>query len=77
MGQNRKSKRTHIYVQTHYNAALVLQMRREVNFRWSIDLNVKSKLLEKNIKEHFYILSVRKDFSKHMKQGKRENKNSY
>lgn len=77
MGQNREPKPTHIYMQTHYNAALALQMRREVNFRWSVDLNVKSKLLENNIKEYFYILRVRKDFSKHMKQGKRENKNSY
>lgn len=35
------------------------------------------KLLEKNIEKYFYILRVRQHFSKHIKQGKRENKNCY
>ena len=44
-------------------------MRGEINFRW----NVKGKtlqLLEENMVEYFYILRVRKDFSKHINSAK-------
>lgn len=72
--ENREPKQTHSYMEAHYKVALLLQTRREMNFRWNVNLDVKVKtfkLLEKNMGEYFYILRVRKDFSKHMKQGKK------
>lgn len=52
--QTRKSKPIHTYMETHYKVALALQMWREMNFIWNVDLNVKGKtykLLEKNMGE--------------------------
>lgn len=74
MLRDREPKQTYTCMETHYKVVLPLQMRRGMNFRWNMNLNVKGKtfkVLEKNMGEYFYILRVRKDFPKHMKQGKK------